>query len=437
MVAMSTLCTYKSSSRINLTHLSLYRAAKEFHEQYLKLDHLSHFSCLIEIQSYLTSISRFTDHLPNILWDEPADPHTPPTVTVHQIHFDMKNLQHEIQFHHDKFLRIVEEDLLFGTKLEDLFPTLGEKEYFEENEHYSTPGHNFMDLPANKALFSELRDHIVDTLSHQPEWNLKFIHTMSNGRPIYRLSALQWYLDRHSQALKHALWSLYWLNQAMRVTALCNLTLVNPFGRLRTFFTVKDVGAFVQGFGKNEGRSEGVSTEAIYLVPFSMFRGLCALSTPIRPFVRDLALQAYPLQRAQIHQMEPYLFATGPTRYNGDTVNAIFRDFTKVPFGKAFGPRIARQLSVGISERFLPQDLLRPLLHTVQGTSVIQHAQGHSGSIAKDHYAVQKPFSHTPAPAWFLQESCRASAATAMFWGFSYKSVRNVFSFYSILLTLV
>jgi hypothetical protein len=278
----------------------------------------------------------------------------PPTATVHQIHFDMKTLQHEIQFHHDEFLWIMEEDLLLGMRLEDLFPTLGEKEYFEENKHYTTPSHNFMDLPANHVLFSELQDHIVNMLC-QPEWKDKFVHTMSNGCPIYKLGTLNWYLDCHLQTPKHALWSLYWLNQAMHVTALCNLMLVNPFGQIHTFFAVKDVGALVQGYGKKEGRTEGASTEAIYLVPYLMFWGLCALAAPICFFVRDL-------------------FATGPTHYNGNTVSSFFQEFTKILFGKAFGPRMAHQLSVGIAEWFLPQDLLWPSLHSTQGTSVIQHA---------------------------------------------------------------
>ena len=112
---------------------------------------MSHFSQLYTIEKQLSSLAQWANSIPQVFWIEQDG--QLPIPSVHNIPVPLLELRDLVHQCVNKAIDIMEKELLFGGKLEDLVLLTANHQFFAESSSFHEAGKNFIDLPANQSCF--------------------------------------------------------------------------------------------------------------------------------------------------------------------------------------------------------------------------------------------------------------------------------------------
>ena len=380
---------------------------------------MSHFSQLYTIENRLTSLARWANSIPQVFWVEQDG--RLPIPTVHNITVPLLELRDLVHQCVHKAIAIIEKDLLFGAKLEDLVPSTANRQFFVESPAFHEPGKNFVDLPANQLRFQPLRSHVLSRLANDPHLRQWFFYSVAGQQIVWKPGAVARYLQLHQEFLRYLFLPLYLLNPARRSTSWSHLALANLVGRLRGYWSLLDIGLLVSQADKTEHIHQGAQVDPIHIVLQPLHGAIMALHASVIPFCRLLRQQLF--HATPEIDMYSYLFTDGQTRWDTKRFSKILLDFTAPRFPPGLTLSTMRQLNIMIGRRFLSKEFTLPSLKDANESSVFDKSTGHSTATSLANYAVEQAYAYTTIDPSLLQMHVRCSAAYAALYDFTTPSV--------------
>ena len=392
---------------------------QEYHDRYLTNNLRSHFSQLYTIEKRLTSLARWANSIPQVFWIEQDG--QLPIPSVHNIPVPLLELRDLVHQCVNKAIDIMEKELLFGGKLEDLVPSTANRQFFAESPTFHEAGKNFIDMPANQSRFQPLQAHILDQLTSNPHLRQSFFYSVAGQQVVWKPGAVAHYLQLHQEFLRYLFPPLYLLNPARRGTSWSHLALANLVGRPRGYWSLLDIGLLVSQVDKTEHIHRGAQVDPVHIVLQPLHGAIMALHAAVVPFCRLLQQQLFHARPAI--DLYNYLFTDGQTRWDTKKFSKILLDFTAPRFPPGLTISTMRQLNIMIGCRFLSKEFTLPSLKDTNESSVFDKSTGHSTATSLANYAVEQAYAFTTIDASLLQMHVRCSAAYAALYDFTTPSV--------------